>query len=285
MNVDAVMNHKFPSIQHNYSFKDTILYALGLGYGSNPQSPSELTYVYEQGLKVVPSQCVVLAYPGFWAKNPQFGINWVKLLQGEQSFEIHRTIPPQGSITGEFEIEAIDDKGPQKGAVLHLVKRLYETASHELVATLRTVLFLRGDGGCGSVGVPKQRQSGAIMDTRPDATYQIKTLPQQALLYRLSGDLNPLHADPVLARGAGFEGPILHGLCTMGIATRAVLETFLPGEPDRLQFMFVRFSKPVFPGETIITEFFKAHDEIRFRCRVEERDVLVLDQGRAVIVN
>jgi acyl dehydratase len=285
MHIDRVMNFAFPVVRHDYSARDTILYALGIGYGDNPESASELTYLYEKNLKAVPSQCVVLGYPGFWAKTPELDINWVKLLHGEQSFEIHKEIPPEGSLTGEFEIEAIDDKGPQKGAILHLIKRLHEVESRDLVATVRTVLFLRGDGGCGSVGVPKQRPPGPIAATSPDAIYRTRTLPQQALLYRLSGDLNPIHADPAVARQAGFERPILHGLCTMGIATKAVLETFLPGEADRLKSLYVRFSKPAFPGETVTTELFNEGNEIRFRCRVDERDIIVIDQGRAVICN
>jgi acyl dehydratase len=162
------------------------------------------------------------------------------------------------------------------------MKRLYESETNALLASVRSVVFLRGDGGCGSFGAPPT-SPGPIAGRAPDAVCEIKTLPQQALIYRLSGDYNPLHADPKPARKAGFERPILHGLCTMGIATRALLSTYLPGNPDGLKSMFVRFIKPVYPGETILAEFHRNGDEVRFRCRVKERDAVVLDRGSAVL--
>jgi acyl dehydratase len=284
VNLVKVSQFRFPPVEQRYSARDTILYALGLGYGADPLSPSELAFVYEENLKASPSQCVVLAHPGFWVQNPEFEIDWLKILHGEQSFEIHKPLPSQGSVRGEFEIEAIDDKGREKGAILYQRKRLYDSVTNELLATVRSVVFMRGDGGCGSIGVPPP-QPPALPDAPPDAICEIRTLPQQALIYRLSGDLNPLHADPAAARKAGFDRPILHGLCTMGIAARALIKKFTPGEPERLKSMFVRFSKPVFPGETIVTEFIKAEGAIRFRCRVQERDVVVLDRGSAVIAS
>lgn len=283
MDMQAVQNFKFKPIEHSYNFRDTILYALGLGYGSNPTDPDELQFVYEENLKAVPSLCVVLAHPGFWAKQPEFGIDWIKILHGEQDFEIHKPLPSEGTLRGEYKIEAIQDKGAEKAAVLYQIKRLYDS-SNDLVATIRSVLFLRGDGGCGSYGTPPQ-MPGAITDRAADKTVEIATLPQQALIYRLSGDYNPIHADPVPAKKAGFDQPILHGLCTMGIATRALLQTYAPGAPERLKSMFVRFSKPVLPGETIITEFYEEEDAIRFRCRSKERDIIVLDRGRAVLAD
>jgi acyl dehydratase len=284
LDIEKVKSFRFPPTEQRYTFKDTILYALGLGYGANPTSPSELVFAYEDGLKVVPSQCVVLAHPGFWAKKPELKIDWLKILHGEQSFEIHQPIPAEGSVRGEYEIEAIEDKGADKGAVLYQTKRLYDNKDNSLLATVRSVLFMRGDGGCGSHGVAPP-QPAPLPNAAPDATREIATLPQQALIYRLSGDLNPLHADPVAARKVGFDRPILHGLCTMGLATRMLLDEFAPGEPERLKSLFVRFSKPVLPGETIVTEMFKSDDEIRFRCKVKERDMVVLDRGRAVFSN
>lgn len=284
MHVANVTQFRFEPVVHAYSWKDTILYALGLGYGSDPLSQSELAFTYEEHLKTVPSQCVVLAHPGFWAKKPEFEIDWVKILHGEQSFEIHKPLPASGSMRGEYEIEAIDDKGPEKGAILYQIKRLYDGESGDLVATVRSVLFLRGDGGCGSLGVAPP-QVPSLPDRAPDGSIEIRTLPQQALIYRLSGDFNPIHADPAPARKAGFDRPILHGLCTMGIATRALLSTFSPDKPERMKSMFVRFSKPVFPGETIVTEYFGRGAEIQFRCHSKERDVVVLDRGRVTFAD
>lgn len=282
MNLEAVKNFRFEPVTHSYSRRDTMLYALGLGYGSEPLDPAQLNFVYESDLHAVPSMCCVLAHPGFWAKRPELDIDWLRLLHGEQSFEIHHPIPPEGTVTASYEIAAVADKGTAKGAILHLVKTLNDAIAGVKLATIRSVLFLRGDGGCGSFGtVPTE--ASALPEQMPSQTLDIATLPQSALIYRLSGDYNPIHADPEAAAKAGFERPILHGLCTLGIATRAVLTTLANGRPDRLGSLSVRFSRPVFPGETIRTEFFTVGGQIRFRSRVIERDVVVLDLGTVAV--
>lgn len=281
MDLDTVRAHRFAPIWHEYTERDAILYALGVGYGSDPCDPAELAFVYEDGLKTVPSICNVLAHPGFWAKDPRFGIKWMKILHGEQDYEIHAPIPAAGKVRGEYEIEAVEDRG-DKGARLHQLKRLFAEDGTPL-ATVRSVIVMRGDGGHGGFGAPPEAP-GALPDAPPDETVELATLPQQALIYRLSGDLNPIHADPKAAKGGGFAAPILHGLCTLGLATRALLQSCAPGRPEALTSMFVRFSSPVFPGETLVVEIFRgAGDEVRFRCRVKERDVVVLDRGRARI--
>jgi acyl dehydratase len=282
LNLEAVRNFRFDPVSHSYTPRDAMLYALGLGYGSNPSDAGQLAFVYENNLRTVPSICCVLAHPGFWARNPMFGIDWLKMLHGEQSFEIHSPIPPEGTVIGTYEIVAVEDKGTGKGAILHQVKTLSDKQSGRLLATVRSVVFLRGDGGCGSFGeIPAA--AAALPDSAPSSVCDIATLPQSALIYRLSGDYNPIHADPEAATKAGFDHPILHGLCTLGVATRALLSTFANGAPERLKSLFVRFSRPVFPGETIRTEFFTSGREIRFRSRVLERDVVVLDRCSAVL--
>jgi acyl dehydratase len=281
LNLEAVRNLRFEAVTQNYAVRDSILYALGLGYGSDPADPGQLAFVYEDNLKTVPSMCCVLAHPGMWVKEPALGIDWLKILHGEQSFEIHNPIPPEGTVVGNYENVALEDKGAGTGAILHQVKKLHDKASGRLLATVRSVLFMRGDGGCGSFGeLPAPARP--LPERAPSSAREIATLPQSALIYRLSGDYNPIHADPVAAAKAGFEAPILHGLCTLGVATRALLSAFANGIPERLTSLSVRFSRPVFPGETIRTEFFESGDEIRFRCRVVERDVIVLDRGTAV---
>jgi acyl dehydratase len=278
LNLEAVRNFRFEPVTHSYSRRDTMLYALGLGYGSEPLNQAQLNFVYECDLHAVPSMCCVLAHPGFWAKRPELGIDWLRLLHGEQSFEIHHPIPPEGTVTASYEIAAVADKGAGKGAILHLVKTLDDAAAGVKLATIRSVLFLRGDGGCGSFGdIPTE--ASAVGEHTPSQISDIATLPQSALIYRLSGDYNPIHADPEAAAKAGFEQPILHGLCTLGIATRAAMATLADGRPHRLRSLSARFSRPVFPGETIRTEFFTIGGQIRFRSRVVERDVVVLDRG------
>jgi acyl dehydratase len=281
LNLEAVRNFRFEPISHTYTRRDTMLYALGLGYGSDPLDTSQLNFVYETDLRAVPSICCVLAHPGFWAKRPELEIDWLRLLHGEQRFEIHNPIPPEGTVKASYEIAAVADKGTGKGAILHLVKTLND-ADGEKLATVRSVLFLRTDGGCGSFGnVPSE--SAPLAGQSPSVVKDIATLPQSALIYRLSGDYNPIHADIEAAAKAGFERPILHGLCTLGIATRAVLAAFADGRPERLNSLSARFSRPVFPGETIRTEFFATGGQIRFRSRAVERDVVVLDRGTVVL--
>jgi acyl dehydratase len=256
LNLDAVRNFRFEAVTHTYSRRDSMLYALGLGYGSEPTDPAQLAFVYEDNLRVVPSMCCVLAHPGMWVRNPDL-------------------------VVGTCEIVAVEDKGPGTGAILHQIKKLNDKASGQSLATVRSVLFMRGDGGCGGFGeVPEPARP--LPESAPSSTCEISTLPQSALIYRLSGDYNPIHADPAAAVKAGFEAPILHGLCTFGVATRALLSTFANDAPEQLKSLSVRFSRPVFPGETIRTEFFGAGSEVRFRSRVVERDLIVLDRGSAV---
>jgi acyl dehydratase len=281
LNLDAIRNFRFEAVTHTYSRRDSMLYALGLGYGSEPTDPAQLAFVYEDNLRTVPSMCCVLAHPGMWVRNPDLGIDWLKMLHGEQSFEIHNPLPPEGTVVGTYAIVAVEDKGAGKGAILHQIKKLHDKASSQLLATVRSVLFMRGDGGCGGFGeVPEAPRP--LPEQAPSSTREIATLAQSALIYRLSGDYNPIHADPNAATKAGFEAPILHGLCTFGVATRALLSTFANDAPERLKSLSVRFSRPVFPGETIRTELFGAGGEVRFRSRVVERDLIVLDRGRAV---
>src|SRR5882757_603360 len=189
--------------------------------------------------------------------------------------------PPEGTVVGTYAIVAVEDKGAGKGTILHQIKKLNDKASGQLLATVRSVLFMRGAGGGGGFGeIPEPAQP--LPESAPSSACEIATLAQSALIYRLSGDYNPIHADPAAATKAGFEAPILHGLCTLGVATRSLLSTFANGAPERLKSLSVRFSRPVFPGETIKTEFFGTGGEMRFRSRVVERDLIVLDRGSTI---
>jgi acyl dehydratase len=283
VNIEHIKHLRLPSIEQTYEARDTILYALGLGCGADPLEASDLSFVYEEGLKALPSMCCVLNHPRFWLKDPVYEVNWLKLLHAEQAFTIHRPIPATGHVRGEFRILGIEDKGPEKGALLHIEKSLYDVALHGALATVRSTLLLRGDGGDGGFGqaVPA---ATALRPGAPNRSVEFSTLPSAALIYRLSGDWNPLHADPKVARQAGFDRPILHGLCTLGIACRAILATYCANDPSRLRFMAARFSSPVYPGETIRVEFHEDADEIRFRAIVTERAVVVLDRGSAGII-
>lgn len=282
MNLDILQRFKLDDKNHDYKASDTILYALGLGYGSDPTNEDDLTFVYEKGLKAVPSMCNTIAHPGFWIDRPELGIDWVKVLHAEQAFEIHSAIPAEGGMRGAYSILSIEDKGADKGAIMKMQKRLYGIDDDRLFATVTQTLFLRGDGGQGGFGNPGPGLQ-PLPEADPDMIMDIPTMPQIALIYRLSGDLNPIHASPAVARKAGFDRPILHGLCTMGLAARALVSRLCDSEPERLRAMEVRFSKPVFPGETIRVEIYLKDDTVRFRCRSLERDLIVLDRASATI--
>ncbi|MBX3595046.1 MaoC/PaaZ C-terminal domain-containing protein [Sphingomonas sp.] len=281
MDLAAIQALRFDDVQQHYAARDSILYALGLGYGDDPLDERQLRYVYEDGLRTVPSMCSTLCQPGFWARDPRFGIDWVKVLHAEQAFELMTLIPPAGSMHADIRIAGLEDKGADKGAMVHQIKEL-RLADGSPVARVRTTLFLRGNGGEGGFGATVE-PAIALPDREPDRRVSIPTSPRSALIYRLSGDWNPLHADPAIARKAGFERPISHGLGTLGVATRAVLTAYCDDEPARLKALFVRFSRPVFPGETIQIDFFEEPDGVRFRAMSKERNIVVLDRCHARI--
>jgi len=274
-------------VRHGYTAKDTILYALGLGIGSDPMDANQLRFVYEKDLEALPTMAAVLASPGSWMRDrKELGIDFLKLVHGEQGVTIHAPLPVAGTVVGESRVTRIVDKGEGKGAVLHVEKSLKDEASGQLLATAEQVLFLRGDGGFsgGSGGDAPAPALPAPPDTAPDAVLELPTRPEAALVYRLSGDLNPLHADPVVAGKAGFPKPILHGLATWGHAARGIVQLYCDHEPTRLRSIRARLTSPVYPGETLVLDCWRAGaDEIAFRARVKERDVVVLNNGRARI--
>ncbi len=280
MDIDAVTNWQFEDIEHSYTRRDTMLYALGLGFGADPENRKELAFVYEQDLVSSPSMAVVLGYPGFWLKDPRTGVDWKRLLHGEQWLETFKPLPVEGTVVGRMKIDKISDKGAAKGAVIYSSRDIIDKSSGDLLARVSMSTFCRGDGGFGGENLAGPK-TATIPDRAPDATCTLTTLPQQALIYRLSGDYNPLHADPEVAQTAGFDRPILHGLATYGLAGRALLKTICDYDPSRLKSLDVRFSSPVYPGETVKFDIWRDGGETRFQARVTERDVLVLNNGAA----
>jgi len=269
----------FPDVVQSVAATDTILYALGVGLGADPLNPQQLAFVYEVGLQALPTMAVVLGYPGFWFKEADTGIDWKQVLHGEQSIELHRPLPAGGTVIGRTTIEEIVDKGPGKGALIYSRRTVTDQGTGELLCSLASTTFCRSDGGFGGPPGPA-RMPHPIPDRTCDLACELPTLPQAALIYRLCGDFNPLHADPAIAKAAGFARPILHGLCTFGIAGHALLKTLCGYDPNRFQRMSVRFSAPVFPGETVRTEIWhEADGRASFRCRVLERDSVVLNNG------
>jgi acyl dehydratase len=283
MDIEKIRTMAIEPIVHSYDKRDTILYALGLGYGADPLNEAELPFVYEKDLVCLPTFANVLCHPGFWAQDPQYAIDWVKILHAEQDLVMHKPLPATGAVRGVYRVAGIEDKGEGRGALLHQEKDLYHAENGDHLATVRSTLFLRGNGGEGGFGdsmLPAQ----PLADRAPDKVVDIPTLARQALIYRLSGDWNPLHADPAIAKRAGFSMPILHGLCTNGIAGRAILSTYCDYDVSRFKSMFVRFSKPVMPGETIRVEFFEeGNGQLRFRAIAVERGEVVLDRCSATV--
>ena len=280
MNLNKLISRTFPPLEQSYSAKDTILYALGVGVGADPLDAQELPFVYEKGLRIIPSQASVIAYPGPWLTDPALEIDFVKLLHGEQGIVFERPLEATASIRGEYEVLSVDDKGPGKGAVISFEKRILDARDGAVICRVRSTYFLRGDGGCGSWKQPAAVPS-ALPERAPDRVIDVPTMPRQGLIYRLNGDYNPVHIDPQVAAKAGFAKPILHGLCTFGIACFGLVQQVCAGDPARLAEIFVRFSRPVYPGDTIRLELFEEGAEWRFRARTKERGEVVLDRGLA----
>jgi len=277
---DRLMALEIPPAEQSYDAKDCMLYALGIGLGHDPMNEDELPFVYEKNLKVLPTMAAVLGYVGFWARDRDTGIDWVKMVNGEQGVTLHAPLKGQNTVIGRQRIVEVIDKGLGKGALVFSERKVTEKATGELIATVTQTSFCRADGGFG--GPPREAPAPHELPARaPDAVCDLAIRPEAALIYRLSGDRNPLHADPVVAKLAGYPRPIMHGLGNFGIAGHAVLKTMCGYDPARLASFACRFSAPVFPGETIRTEMWRDGSVVSFRARVVERDVIAVNNGRA----
>jgi acyl dehydratase len=268
-----------PDARQTYEWRESVIYALGLGFGLDPLDERQLRFVDETRLKVVPTMANVLAYPGLWIRNLPTGIDWVRTVHGEQAMRIHRPLGPAGDVVRKTRVVEIVDKGEGRGALLYIEGRIVDANTGEPIATLLQTVFCRGDGGFG--GSPtSSRVPHPVPDRSPDLSLDLPTHPQLALIYRLSGDLNPLHADPAVARKAGYHRPILHGLATYGVAGHALMAALCEYEPDRVLALEGRFSAPVFPGETITVDLWREEPgRVAFQARVVARNVVVLANG------
>lgn len=268
--------------RQTYTQRDTILYALGVGAGQDmSRHPEDLKFVYEHGLEALPTMAVVLAYPGFWQKEPEYRLTWQKILHGEQSIVLHQPLCTTGVVRSEMTIDAIYDKGADKGALLCFRREIYDDASGVHLATVRQSSFLRADGGFGGAG-GNAPAPAAIPERAPDMREEMATRTDQALIYRLSGDDNPLHVDPRVAAAAAFDRPILHGLCTYGFAGRALLKWLCGNASAKLRRMDARFSSPLFPGETIRVDIWDLADgRANFRVIGVGNSRVVIDHGYA----
>jgi acyl dehydratase len=287
-----ILDQKTAARTFTYGDKDVMLYALGVGMSRDPMDERELAFTYERNLKVIPTAATVLASAmGRPARGAdQIGqkpghrpsqINYLMVVHGEQKVELHRPLPTSGTFTAQSRTIGAFDKGKDKGAVI-VNETVWTDEAGEKVATLTGSTFARGDGGFGgpSEGQPEPH---AIPARKADLSVDISTREDQALLYRLNGDRNPLHSDPESAKRSGFPRPILHGLCTYGITCRAVLQAITGYDPDQIATHQARFSAPVFPGDVITVDLWKDANVISFEARVKERNATVIKNGKTVL--
>jgi acyl dehydratase len=275
---DYLLRREFPTVRQTYNEKDCILYALGVGFGIDPLDEEILRFVYEKNLKVVPSQSVMLAHPGFWADQEDLNIDWIKIVHTAQEVIFHKPLPAAATVEATNRLTECIDRGARLGALIVSERTVRDVDRNEDICTLITTVLARGNGGFGGQRSTKPRQD-SIPARDPDFVCDLDTLPQQALIYRLSGDFNPLHALPEVAREVGFDRPPIHGLCTMGVVTHALLKSCCDYDPDRFQHIRLRFSAPVYPGETIRTEIWQEAEHIAFRARSVEQDKVVINNG------
>jgi len=282
INYDKLVNWPIPPVEQNLTKRDTILYALGVGLGADPVDENQLKFVYEPHLQALPTMAIILGYAGPWHANPDTGITRSHVVHGEQGLRIHQALPVEGALVGVTKVVGVVDKGKDKGALVMTECTVSDKASKQTICTLTSTSFCRADGGFGGPSGPV-KPVHAIPERAPDDVCDLPTLPQAALIYRLSGDYNPLHAEPAYARKAGFRMPILHGRCTFSVAGHALLKTCCGYDPARFKSMEGRFSSPVYPGETIRTEMWRDGNAVSFRSTVPARGVTVLNNGRAEI--
>jgi acyl dehydratase len=270
-----LLNHRFEELSQSYTPRDAILYALGIGLGHDPCDGEDLNYLIEDRLAVVPSFAVTLASPGMWIAAPEFGVDFVKLVHAEQAAWFHARLPPAADVVGRARVVSLADRGPERGAVVVLERTIHDGTSGVHYCTLQQTLLLRGDGGFG--GSPPKSAAALIPDRPPDSRMVIPISPRAALIYRLSGDRNPLHADPAIARRAGFDRPILHGLASYAVAGVAVARAcgHAPTDVSALQ---CRFSGVIFPGDAVEFRIWRDGGHDLFQAFVGERKVL--DQGQ-----
>ena len=272
--------------QASYEPDDVILYHLGVGAGFEATDRGELEYTYEKNLKVLPSFAVVAAgsFSGRARKESRGGgnlrdiegieFNPAMLLHGEQDVELHQPLPPAADFSMSGRVADVFDKGK---AALLIMEQAAKTAGGEALFTNRMSLFLRDEGGFGGPSGPPA--GNAAPEREPDGILESRTLPQQALLYRLCGDKNPLHADPEFAKMGGFDKPIIHGLCSYGIACKAIVDGVLGGDTGAVARYQARFRGVAFPGETYLTSFWRDGDRIIFETRSRERDAVIISNA------
>lgn len=277
---DELMASGYSDVPCDYSEKDAMFYALAVGFGSDPLDEQELPYVLEsRGPHTVPTMGAMLGYPEYLVS---CGWDYNKVLHGEQKLELYRPMPAAAELLLNSSVVSAHDRGAGRGAVLRVVTEGRLKRDDAALFRADSTLIARGDGGFGgpSGSLPSPHR---LPHRDADLSCDIQIEPDQALLYRLCGDHNPLHADPVTARAAGFQAPILHGLCSYAVACRAILKTICDYDFTLIREFDVRFSAPVYPGDILTTEMWQDRNVVSFRCSVISRNVVVLKNGKCVL--
>jgi len=282
LDYDSLMSTVETDLPFSYTDTESMLYALSIGMGRDPLNTRELPYVYEQGetMMTVPTLATVLVPEMF-----PVGLGWdySQILHSEQRLRLYRPLPPAADLLVNKRVVDAFDRGPKLGALILLEAEARMASDDTVLFTMGCSIVARGDGGFGGPrgkGIPPHRPPRR----EPDLSCDIATRTDQPLLYRLTGDRNPLHADPVRARNVGFDRPILHGLCTFGIACKAILQTICDYDYTLIREFDARFSAPVMPGDTITTDMWQDGNVISFTCSVKERDAVVLRNGKCTLV-
>lgn len=278
ISAQSLMDFPIPQPQQTVSARDAILYALSVGYGSEPLDPTHLKRVVERDLIVAPTLGNVVAHAGPWMQDA--GVNWQQLVHAEQRLTIHRPLPLDTALLSRSRMISIVDRGVDKGMFATFERTIVTSADETPIASIVQTNACRGDGGCGSAGVPLEPLA-PVPERVADAMFSIRVPRDAALLYRLNGDINPLHADPAYAAKAGFPRPILHGLCTFGYAGYAIGRTLGAEDIVDVDFIAARFTSVVFPGDRMEFDIWHEGRDIHFRARVPERGVTALDHGNA----
>ena len=278
---DALMATAVYDEPCQYTEKDTMLYAIGIGFGSDPLNQRELPFVIEmRALRTVPTMASMLL-PGTMLDD--CGWDPSKVLHGEQRLELYRPLPPAAKLLANHRVVAVYDRGATRGANILVESEVRLARDDTVLFSLGSTLIARGDGDFG--GPPTSGPLPHKLPKRePDLSCDLPTRPDQALIFRLSGDFNPLHADPAYAKKAGFDAPILHGRCSYGIACHAILKTICGYDFTLITGFDARFSWPVYPGDVITTDMWQDRNIVSFRCRVSARDVTVIDNGKCTLV-
>lgn len=283
---DTVKQWPFGEDISAYGVDDCIRYALSLGMAADPFDEDELRFVLEDGIRVLPTLLATVGAPGAWASNPATGIDWLQILHGEHRMRFFGALPASTRVRSRTRVSGIVDKGAGKGALVTTVREVSDADSGRPLAHVEHVSFCRADGGYTEGGAPSDaplQPLPAAPVRAPDAQLEMPTQRNAALLYRLNGDRNPVHAVPAAWRQAGFDQPILHGLCSYGMAARGLVKLACGNDPARLESIAARFSAPVYPGETLVLSQWRDGASVHFEVYAKERGLKVLSHGVATV--